>query len=182
MSHKYKTHHKEEVTRYDPDTGEVSVSTRTQVFKAVAEPSFVKMYIDDISKLSNIGSTATKLLFAMVKRVGYDSVITLAPYIKKEMCKEMGIKSAQTVENALGELKKNKLITNIGRGTFMLNPEFFARGQWNEIEKLRDAFKIELKITYDSEGRRVESNLQTGVLEVEGRAFINDDMGSVELN
>ena len=182
MTHKYKAHIKEEQTITNHD-GELVTTTKTQAFRAVAEPSFVKMYVDDVSRLSNLGSTANKLLFALVKRVGYDSVITLAPYIKMEICREMGIKSAQTVENALGELKKNDVITNIGRGTFMLNPNFFAKGQWREIENLRESFRIELKITYDNHGKRIESNIETGVVESEGLAHIVcSDGEKVDLN
>ena len=158
MGTKYKETRTESIDR---ETGEVEVTSRVQTFKSVSEPSFVKMYVDDVSNLNKLSNTAKNLLLSLVRRLGYDSVITLHKQAKQEICREMGIKATQTIENKLSELLKSGIIKRVCRGSFMLNPDYFAKGQWNDVNKLRDAYKLTMTVTYDNHGKKVESNLSS---------------------
>ena len=145
----------------DKDTGELLVTRKTKHFRSIPEPSFIKMYIEDVSKLNSLSNTAKNLLFSMVNRVGYDSVITLHLQAKREMCSEMGIKSTQTIENTLKHLVDAGMIKRVCRGSYMLNPEYFAKGQWSDIKKIREAYQVVLTVTYDKHGKKIESNIMS---------------------
>lgn len=153
------TKHKEyEFTTINHQTGEVVVDKVMKSYKVDSEPSFVKMYVDDVAKLNKLGKTASSLLFSMVKRVGYDSVIALSVHVKREIAIEMGIKSVQTVDNTIGELIHNEVLKRVCQGTYMLNPHYFAKGSWKDVKELRGGY-IQMKITYNEEGRKVESTM-----------------------
>ena len=155
MAYKHKEY---ESTTVDRQSGEIIIDKTVKSYKVNAEPSFVKMYVDDVAKLNRLGKTASSLLFSMVKRVGYDSVIALSLHVKREMALEMGIKSVQTIDNTIGELISNEVMTRMCQGTYMLNPNYFAKGSWKDVRELRNGY-IEMKITYNEDGRKVESSM-----------------------
>jgi len=169
----------------DRITGEVISEKRTATFKTVSEPKFVKMYIDDIASMMNLNATATKLLVSLATRIGYDSIITLSPFVKRQIAKEMNIKNVQTIDNNISILISHGAMMRKGRGTFMLNPDYFAKGKWQDITRLKDAY-IQLIITYSDNKKTVKSNVTTGITEVTEAGethhhFIDSDGEKVEL-
>lgn len=158
--------HKETIhERIDRSSGEQTITTHIQTFKSASEPSFVKMYIDDIAKLNDLGRTSQRLLFALVKRIGYDSWIHVNKKTNREIAIEIGIKSVQTIYNELRKLVNADVLRKEdgSRGSYMLNPEYFAKGEWKNIRQLRKDYKLILKITYDKDGRKVETDFQKDV-------------------
>ncbi len=159
MSYKHKEIRTEVV---DLATGEVVSEKKVQTFNSQSEPAFVKMYIDDIASMMKLNATATKLLTCLATRIGYDSIITLSPFIKRQIAQDMNIKNTQTVDNNISLLISHGAMMRKGRSTFMLNPDYFARGKWQDISRLKNAY-IELTVIYSNGIKKTTATVKTGV-------------------
>ena len=134
----------------DKETGEVVTSEKvTQLPK---EPNFVKLYIDDIGKLYNLPKSCSGLMMALVKKIDYEGIITIASGAKKRTAKELGI-SIQSFDNSIQKLLKQGIMIRIDRGEYMMNPNLFAKGDWTDVRRLRNKY-IELNISYTDTGER----------------------------
>ena len=147
-----------ETTTIDHGTGEIKVTSRNITKKIPAEPSFVKMYIEDIVLLNSVPSGAANLLRSLLKRVNYDNEIMVLPKVKRDIANEMGIKNVQTVDNYLGKLKDKGIVLSIDRGVYMLNPNYFAKGKWADVRKIRDKY-LKLVISYEGGERKINGEL-----------------------
>lgn len=135
----------------DLKTGEVVQEVRNNVFHIPAEPPYVKMYLDDICGLINVPDSHKALLLTLLRRLDYEGFITLSPRSRKEIAKGLGI-ADQTFRNRLNELCKCGLIRRESTNEYLVNPKYFARGEWKKICTQREAFK--LTITYSEKGGR----------------------------
>jgi len=137
-----------ETVEKDYKTGAIQKSSKTTKYTS-NEPNFVKLYLEDISYLSNLHLSSADLLYYLLDYVKYnENMIYLNSYIKKNICKEMGI-SGSTLNNRLSLLNKKNVIIRKGQGSYLLNPFLFGKGDWKNIKEMRDA-NIELKITYNA--------------------------------
>ena len=172
-----KCKHKE-VHHVNHETGEVLKSTQT--FKAASEPEFVKMYVSDIANLYQLCPGAERVLLCLATMVDYKSRVIVPKYIKQEIANLTKLKLA-VVANKLSELVKVGAIAKLGGGAYMLNPMYFAKGQWHEISKHRNAF-IEMKITYKGNKRTVKSGVITETTEGESQSYVvTEDGERIEL-
>lgn len=112
------------------------------------EPDYVKLYITDILKLSNISKSNNDILLAILKRMNYNNEVFLLSYVKEEIAQELGLK-AVTISKALGVLTDKDILIRKARGCYLINPFFFGRGKWEDIRKIR------LELSYDEKGRHI---------------------------
>ena len=77
--------------------------------------------------------------------------ITINSGVKRLMCRELCIKSPQTISNALSKLTKADILKRIETGVYALNPHLFGKGDWRDIEKLR------LNVDYTLDGYKTFS-------------------------
>ncbi|TRQ41360.1 hypothetical protein DNP66_23780, partial [Salmonella enterica subsp. enterica serovar Panama] len=63
----------------------------------------------------------------------------------------------QTFKNIIAALVDKQIFLRAGRGELEANPFLFARGDWPSIYERRK--KIELRISYDSNGRTVQTTV-----------------------
>ena len=129
----------------DHETGEILNEFKEHSFKTT-EPSFIKMYLDDILSLTNINSTAKNVLFGLLKYMDYENRIDLASRQRKELAQILNT-SIQTISNSLGVLIKKNILLKLDRGSYLMNPDYFAKGKWSDI------LKIKISIEYTPEGR-----------------------------
>lgn len=144
----------------DMRSGEVVETTSTNVFRLPSEPPYVKMYLDDLCGLIKVPDGHKGLLISLLRRLDYDGYIVLSPRSRKEIAASMGI-ADQTFRNRLNELCKTGVIHRASTNEYLVNPTYFARGEWRTICSQREAFQ--LKITYSDKGRKIE----TGKVEAE---------------
>lgn len=135
-------------------TGEVLEETSTNVFRLPSEPPYVKMYLDDLCGLINVPDGHKALLINLLRRLDYEGYIVLSPRSRKEIARSMNI-ADQTFRNRLNELCKTGVIHRESTNEYLVNPMYFARGEWRKICAQREAF--ELKITYSEKGRKIET-------------------------
>ena len=85
-------------------------------------------------------------MFELLKRMDYDNLIAITPVIRKVMAHNCGT-TVDVVNHSIAKLISEGIFTKIGSGTYMANPDLFARGKWVDIKNMR------LSITYDALGR-----------------------------
>lgn len=142
----------------DLRTGEIVESTATNVFRIPSEPPYVKMYLDDLCGIIKVPDGHKALLLSLLRRLDYEGFIVLSPRSRKEIAKSMDI-ADQTFRNRLNELCKTEIIRRVSTNEYLVNPTYFARGEWRKICAQREAF--ELKITYSDQGRQIETRLSS---------------------
>jgi len=145
------------------ETREVEQTTERTV-KVEQEPSFIKLYLQDICKLNDIPKTGSKLLNELLKYTSYDNSILLPSAIKKDIAKRLNT-SVGVLDNALSKLTKKGILKRKGTGVYVLNPFFFGKGKWTDIKKIRAAWE------YSEEGRiltnvEIEQEIQQEVVDI----------------
>lgn len=134
-------------TTIDHETGEVKESTTVKMQKG-EEPSYIKLYLQDISYLYGLPATAGDLMHELLQYVTYGTQqIMINSYAKEQICAITGI-AKQTLSNRLQDLVNKGIIDRVARGVFVLNPYLFGKGDWNSIRELRNK-NLHLKIQYD---------------------------------
>lgn len=130
----------------DGQTGEVleyqeHTQTETKTIRS-AEPSYVKLYIDDILYMADIPKAYSPLVYELAKRASYANeeegmCVSLTGFVKQKICTSCGWNEMRVMNNYLSKLSKASIIKRLGVGTYQLNPYLFGRGEWKDIEKIR---------------------------------------------
>jgi predicted transcriptional regulator len=133
----------------DYTTGEVKERTIVRSFRG-EEPSYIKLYLADISYLYELPTTSGDLMFELLNYVTYGTQeIILNTAAKKRIAEETGM-ALKTVNNRLSMLVSKGIIARKDPGVYQLNPYLFGKGDWKTIKKLRDT-NLHLKIEYDAD-------------------------------
>jgi len=146
----------------DNQTGKTLKKTQNIDYHYDGEPAYIKLYLEDILYLCGLPKSTSKVLFWLLKNCNYandargGNCVTLNPGQKKFMMEEIGIKSKQTIKNAISELTKVNLLERIATGVYRLNPYLFGRGDWRDIKSIR------MTVEYDLSGRNIESYVNYG--------------------
>jgi len=137
-------------TTVDLSTGEVIKNHESKTTSKEVEPNFVKLYLDDIGRLHGLPPYVSKLLHALAKSMGYKNVVPMYKPIKEMICKDIGI-AMESLNKAVVILSKEGILIPVGtgRGLYMMDPNLFGRGKWEDIKSLR------LSIDYSNGKRRI---------------------------
>ena len=119
----------------------------------------MKMYIDNVTKLSDLPQTSSRVLYQLIKGVDYNGQIIINASVKRLLSNEIGIKE-QSFANALTVLVKNDVMQRIDKGIYILNPFLFAKGTWSDVKKLRKKY-TDLKMTYKNGTKELPSSIET---------------------
>ncbi len=147
---KRKVRHVREHTEIDQNTGEIKKYESTTVSVADTEPPYVKLYIEDISKLYDLPASGKDLIYALIRIMDYRGYISLNKAYKDIICKEIGIQD-KTFRNTISKLIKKEVLKLIGKGLYEMNPNLFAKGTWQEIQKRRNNFRLIIDYSYDGD-------------------------------
>ena len=138
-------------TVIDHKTGEALTSEKTNKVAFPKEPSYVKLYIEDIGSLMGLTTVRTDLLYSLIKIMSYDGNIRITKTTKDRICEQLGIKDG-TIRKALCHYCEKGIFKRLGTGEYEANPNYFAKGDWVDIRKRQNDF--ELKIKYTKNGKR----------------------------
>lgn len=123
------------------------------------EPDYVKLYIKDILRLSDIPNSGNSILLAILKRMTYNNDIALYAPVKREIASELELKEV-TVSKAIELFTNKSILIRKDRGLYIINPYFFGRGKWEDIRKIR------LEVVYSASGRMImKTEIQDNYLE-----------------
>lgn len=128
--------------------GEIVSKRANKVISWGDEPSYIKLYLQDIMYLSNMPKKYVAVTEALLKRIAYAGdedgmCVSLLPRTKKAICAELGWKTVASLDNALQKLLAGKILYRVDRGMYRFNPYLFGKGDWQDIARLR------LEIDYD---------------------------------
>lgn len=130
------------------DTGEIDQEVKHQVSYVEREPDYVKLYISDIIRLTDLPKSSNDILLAILKRMTYNNDIALFAPVKREIAKELELKEI-TISKAIELFVKKSILLRKDRGLYIINPYFFGRGKWEDIRKIR------LQVDYSKNGRMI---------------------------
>ena len=137
----------------DHQTGEILTTEHNQKTIVEREPDYVKLYIQDIARLKDLPSSASSLITLIIKSMGYNNLFFAFKPIKEIFCDELKM-PMNTLNKQIDNLRKANILLPIPnkRGCYLVDPNLFARGAWNDIKQLR------LVIDYNQDGTRTLSS------------------------
>jgi hypothetical protein len=94
--------------------------------------------------------------------MNYQGEIVINAAIKRDIARTLGVggsKPEQVVSNSMTRLVKNDILFRKDTGVYIANPHLFAKGEWSEIQELRDSY-VELKVRYTMAGREISSSIK----------------------
>jgi hypothetical protein len=114
-------------------------------------------FYEDLALLHSIANKQTLFLAAMIGRMDADNVVQMTPYIREQIMNEIGTSAKNKLAVAkqyINSLIKAGLITNIGRGAYMVVPKLFGFSNFvNSINEKQGRF---IKIRYENDKRTIE--------------------------
>lgn len=155
----------ESITRTDSD-GVVTNSMLHNTYAVSKEPPYIKVYIDDISRLVDLPKGMNRILFQLLKYIGYNNILVAYKPIKMMVAINLGISLAYVDKCILAFVKKG-LLVRFQRGMYIADPCLFGRGSWGEIEELI------MIIRYNKDGTKVLSSSMS--VEMQARMGITDE-------
>lgn len=133
------------------ETGVVTTTEDVAVIRLPREPAYVKMYIDDISKIVGLSTGAQNVLYELVAKMDYEGIVTITKGGRERIAAKTGLKET-TVRNRISDLAASGIIKKAGYCEYEMNPSLFAKGDWQDIYKRRCGFRLE--INYSKDGVR----------------------------
>tara|TARA_B100000809_G_scaffold1247_1_gene1444 strand:- start:594 stop:1082 length:489 start_codon:yes stop_codon:yes gene_type:complete len=141
-----------QTTKLDMNSGELLEMETEETYIVEREPDYIKMYISDIARLSDIPKGMDKILYAFLRNMGYNNVIPVYMPIKKMIARDLD-KSVSYINKCIDEFYKKGLFIRAARGLYIADPVLFARGSWKDVRDLR------LTIDYSGNKKKLKSNL-----------------------
>lgn len=115
-----------------------------------SQEEFLKIYINSIDDLSNIDHQTFQVMLIVLKRAKYidkDNIYGNEFFnndnFKQEVKAKLGIKKDNTVNKYVSNLAKAKILLRVNKGSYILNPRYFARGV------MTNKTRMELIVKYD---------------------------------
>lgn len=128
------------------ETGEVlsESHSHTEHARIPQEPPFVKLYLDCLAKFKDVQFSFNPILAEMLRRSSYADediengglMLYLNKQLKEAIAKKCGV-GLKRVEQALTEFVKKGYFYRVGLGSFQLNADYFGKGNWKDIHKVR---------------------------------------------
>ena len=138
----------------DAMTGEVlsSTSNVVRLGKPPSEPAYIKLYVQGMARLFGIPQISYQnILLYVAACVAYDGVVNISARRKAQIASTTG-NSVKTINNAITLFVKEEILKRVGRAEYELNPHLFAKGEWAEVRRRREAFTF--TTVYDPKGGR----------------------------
>ena len=133
----------------DANTGEVLEERKSSKMKYLErEPNYIKLYTDDIGRLFELPGSCSDVLAAIASHMAYKTnIIVLYGPIKKILMQELDM-NLNTFNKAIDELYKKGMLIRLARACYMVDPELYGTGSWNDVKKVR------LSIEYNPDGTK----------------------------
>lgn len=127
---------------------ETSVSNTIRIVEK--EPPYMKLYLDDLGLLRKLSKMENLILHEIFKITQYNTNrVILNKFYRDEISKNLEIKD-QTIRNAISKLSKLDFLIKQGTGVYILNPNYFAIGDWTALKGLR------MTIEYTDQGKKIQ--------------------------
>ena len=128
---------KESIT-YENDTGLVKEEKTTNIINTNTnnQKDFLYVFTKSLGYLKNLTKSETHTLFGLFGKVTNDNKLYINKGMKQEISKQFDL-NFQTVSNAIPSLKKKGILGSLERGVYVLNPQFFGKGSFQDMKKIK---------------------------------------------
>lgn len=130
----------------DVETGEI-LSQESEIIKTrQKEPDFVKVYLNAILTFSGIKSISSDFLVCLCNYITYANDektqmrVIINKMIKDEMTQKLNIKINMIEKYIRKCVESGILFKTEYRGSYIVNPFLFAKGEWKNIKSLQTEF------------------------------------------
>jgi biotin operon repressor len=97
--------------------------------------------------MNGLNNSQQKILNALVKNMGYNNVLPSYKPVKEMIAESLGM-PYNTLNEGIKELHKKGIIIRKARGFYIMDPNLFGRGSWNDVKKIR------MVIEYNADGTK----------------------------
>lgn len=130
------------------EKGEMVSKRANQTLSWGSEPAYIKLYLQDVLYLSDMPTKHSAILYELLKRASYagdkDGMqVIINASLKRRIKETLGFKNMSSVNNAITDFVKGKILYRVDVGMYNFNLYLFGKGDWQDIERLR------LEINYD---------------------------------
>lgn len=137
-----------ETSVFDEKTGEIVSKRANKTLSWGAEPSYIKLYLQDVLYLSDMPVKHSAILYELLKRASYAGSeegmqVIINASLKRRIQESLGMKSVGSISNAITDLVKGKILYRVDTGMYNFNPYLFGKGDWQDVSRLR------LEVNYD---------------------------------
>lgn len=133
----------------DSNTQQIVATEQYSTSIVSREPDFVKLYVKDIGQMLDLTKSDGKVLFCLLRHMSYNNIVYLVLPVKKMIMEELNI-PLNTINDSIRNLSNAGILVRQAQGCYLVNPNLFARGRWEDIVKIR------LEIEYSSEGKVIK--------------------------
>lgn len=132
------------VVSVDNKTGEVKGMETVYISGPQREPPYVKVYLDSLASLRPLPPYCWPVLLWLLQKAPY---AIPSPYFeigrptRASIAEETGVKIS-SINHAVADLVKHGAILRVRRGLYQLNPQFFGRGEWKDIARMRETVRM----------------------------------------
>lgn len=133
----------------DPSTGEiVTVETQKVFTEQIKVDRFYMTFIDYIAPVHKLGTGITRhLLEWMCEHAEYNTgKVLLNPDVRNAICSELNIKACQ-ISTCIKKLKDSGIIVERGKGTYIINPKIFWKGELKKRSDFMEGKTLEISYT-----------------------------------
>lgn len=141
---------------FNEETGELHRELKefnSTTINTDAEPSFVKLYFEDIQRLNDLPKSTSAVMYELLQLMNYENIITLSPYVRQSIANKLNTTTTY-INKSICKFIDSGLFHRLGTNTYFVNPNIFGKGKWADIKSMR------LTITYDEKGRIVKCDRQ----------------------
>lgn len=130
----------------DVETGQIIQQTSEEIKTKSKEPDFVKIYLNTVMSFNGIKNITSDFLLLLCNYITYannDKIqmrCILNKMIKEEMAQQLNIKINMIEKYIRKCVDAGILFKTEYRGTYIVNPFLFARGEWKNIKSLQTEF------------------------------------------
>ena len=130
------------------EQGEIVSKRANKTLSWGNEPSYIKLYLQDVLYLSDMPTKHSAVLYELLKRATYagekDGMqVIINSSLKRRIQEALDFKNISSIHNAITDLVKGKILYRADVGMYNFNPYLFGKGEWQDIARLR------LEVNYD---------------------------------
>lgn len=130
----------------DSETGEILSQESEEIKTKAKEPDFVKVYLNTVMTFQGIKNISSDFLICLCNYITYANDektqmrVIINKMIKDEMSIKLNIKINMIEKYIRKSVEAGILFKTEYRGTYIVNPFLFARGEWKNIKSLQTEF------------------------------------------
>jgi hypothetical protein len=141
-------------------------TTTTPTSNVVAfpeEPSWMKMFIDDLGAFLALNKSQTSVLYALVRRAGSDGMIAFDPDVRERVAQQGNIQP-KTLKGVMTVLKAKGIFMTAERNVLRLNPQYFTH-EWQalklgrKVPEIIAAYSVEKDSSFEVVARDIDSQV-----------------------